>query len=218
MDELSLFPLNTVLYPGTPIQLHVFEERYKRMISDCIENHKSFGVVLIRHGKESFGHLAEPYTIGCSAKIIHQTKLDTGRLNIIALGQERFRILNLNKEMAPYLIAGVESFPIKNRSSNKLFPLRRSLSFWLNRYIGKYNELGGNQIEFETLPKDPIKLAFIASAIVQISTQQKQQILSIEQADELLLSVIDIYRREAALIDAFSSEAQVEKIGSFSMN
>jgi len=70
MFELPLFPLNTVLYPGTPLYLHIFEPRYQRMINLCLNEHRPFGVVLIRHGQEALGPLAEPYRIGCTADII----------------------------------------------------------------------------------------------------------------------------------------------------
>lgn len=86
MYELPLFPLNTVLFPGTPIQLHIFEDRYLKMINRCIEEHKPFGVVLIEEGSEAFGPLAKPYRIGCTALIAKVEKLEDGRINITAVG------------------------------------------------------------------------------------------------------------------------------------
>ena len=61
MLELPLFPLNTVLFPGMPLNLHIFEERYKRMMQACIESSKPFGVVLIKQGLEAHGPLADPF-------------------------------------------------------------------------------------------------------------------------------------------------------------
>ena len=66
--ELPLFPLNTVLFPGATLPLHIFEDRYKEMISQCIEEHRPFGVLLIRKGREA-GDLAEPFEIGTTAHI-----------------------------------------------------------------------------------------------------------------------------------------------------
>jgi Lon protease-like protein len=57
MFELPLFPLNTVLFPGMPLTLHIFEDRYKRMIRTCLKTRQPFGVVLVRHGQEAFGPL-----------------------------------------------------------------------------------------------------------------------------------------------------------------
>ena len=68
MDELPLFPLGSVLFPGMLINLHVFEERYKQMINMCLETRQPFGVVLIKEGKEAYGP-ATPFRIGrtCSS-------------------------------------------------------------------------------------------------------------------------------------------------------
>ena len=60
MATLPLFPLNTVLFPGMQLKLHIFEERYKLMINSCIESNQPFGVVLIKEGREAFDPIAIP--------------------------------------------------------------------------------------------------------------------------------------------------------------
>src|SRR5206468_620193 len=83
---LPLFPLETVLLPGTPLPLHIFEPRYKEMISECLADDSPFGVV---RALES--GIAE---IGCTAEIISVTKkYEDGRLDLIAEGRRRFEIL-----------------------------------------------------------------------------------------------------------------------------
>ena len=106
MFELPLFPLNTVLFPGMPINLHIFEPRYKLMIEQCIQNDEPFGVVLIHKGTEASGPLAEPHPIGCTAQITQVERLDDGRMNILAVGGERFQIRSLNL-FEPYLVGTV---------------------------------------------------------------------------------------------------------------
>ena len=82
---LPLFPLDAVLLPGTPIPLHVFEPRYKEMISECLETKRPFGVVRSKEGE-----VAE---IGCTAEITAVTKkYDDGRMDIAAEGRERFEL------------------------------------------------------------------------------------------------------------------------------
>ncbi len=103
MFELPLFPLHTVLFPGTPIHLHIFEDRYKQMINLCLDKHRPFGIVLIREGMEALGPLAEPYRIGCTAHIVHIQRLEQDRMNIVAIGQERFEIQSLDFLAIPYL-------------------------------------------------------------------------------------------------------------------
>jgi uncharacterized protein len=60
--ELPLFPLQTVLFPGMPFVLHIFEQRYRQMIGECLRDDQPFGVVLIREGEEVGDPLVEPFT------------------------------------------------------------------------------------------------------------------------------------------------------------
>jgi Lon protease-like protein len=88
---LPLFPLDVVLLPGTPLPLHVFEPRYKEMISECLDQKKLFGVV---RAKEE--GVAE---IGCTAEIITVAKkYPDGRLDIVAEGRDRFEIMQVSQE------------------------------------------------------------------------------------------------------------------------
>ena len=91
MGLIPLFPLDVVLFPGTPLPLHIFEPRYKEMMGECREQDAPFGVV--RAMKDG---IAE---IGCTAQIISVTKeYPDGRLDLIAEGRERFEVLELNEE------------------------------------------------------------------------------------------------------------------------
>jgi Lon protease-like protein len=88
---LPLFPLELVLLPGAPLPLHIFEPRYREMISECLEHNRNFGV--LRAKEES---IAE---VGCTAEIIAVTKkYPDGRMDIVTQGRERFEVLQLNQE------------------------------------------------------------------------------------------------------------------------
>jgi Lon protease-like protein len=88
---LPLFPLDVVLLPGTPLPLHIFEPRYKEMISECLANNAPFGV--IRALEEG---IAE---VGCTAEIITVTKeYPDGRMDLISEGRKRFEVLELNQD------------------------------------------------------------------------------------------------------------------------
>src|SRR6185503_19425073 len=95
--ELRLFPLNTVLFPGMRMPLHIFEERYRLMIRECIEQDAPFGVLLIREGEETGGS-AVPHGVGTTARITQVEYLDDGRMNIFTIGQERFRLSELSTD------------------------------------------------------------------------------------------------------------------------
>jgi Lon protease-like protein len=88
---LPLFPLDLVLFPGTSLPLHIFEPRYKEMISECLDRKKSFGIV---RAKEE--GVAE---IGCTAEIITVAKkYPDGRMDIVTEGRERFEVMQMNQE------------------------------------------------------------------------------------------------------------------------
>jgi len=77
--QLRLFPLNTVLFPGAVLNLHVFEERYRRMIAECLDANEAFGVVLIRDGREAGDPDVTPHDVGTTAEISEVTPLPAGR-------------------------------------------------------------------------------------------------------------------------------------------
>jgi len=88
---LPLFPLDVVLLPGTPLPLHIFEPRYKELVSECLDRKKLFGVV---RAKEE--GVAE---IGCTAEIITiAKKYPDGRMDIVTEGRERFEVIQVNQE------------------------------------------------------------------------------------------------------------------------
>ena len=90
---LPLFPLDVVLFPGTPLPLHIFEPRYKEMIGECLMQKSVFGVLRVE-GE----NLAD---IGCTAEIVAVTKqYDDGRMDIVTQGRQRFELLEVNQERA----------------------------------------------------------------------------------------------------------------------
>lgn len=88
---IPLFPLDVVLFPGTPLPLHIFEPRYKEMIAECLAQNRTFGVVrAIEQG------LAE---VGCTAEIVTVVKeYPDGRLDLVTEGRKRFELLAVNEE------------------------------------------------------------------------------------------------------------------------
>ncbi|MDQ2777467.1 MAG: LON peptidase substrate-binding domain-containing protein [Acidobacteriota bacterium] len=99
---LPLFPLSIVLLPGTPLPLHIFEDRYKQMMSDVITDSSEFGVVLVKEDGI--------VNIGCTATVDRVLqRYPDGRMDLIAVGQRRFRIVSLDQEQQ-YLRAEVEYF------------------------------------------------------------------------------------------------------------
>ena len=90
--EIPLFPLSTVLFPGGPLQLRIFEPRYLAMVRECARANSAFGVCLILRGREA-GVPAQPEAVGTLARISDFYTLPDGLLGIGAEGGQRFRVL-----------------------------------------------------------------------------------------------------------------------------
>lgn len=200
MLEIPLFPLHTVLFPGMPLQLHIFEERYKQMVAYCQRTDSPFGVVLIRQGLEAAGPLATPFSVGCTAQIKHLEPLEHGRFDLTAVGLERFHIREL-KEGKPYLVGMVEEFPLFTEETPEVLAAESRLRPWLERYVRSLTQDEHVESAIENFPSDPLGLAYLAAVIVQVPPLQKQVLLEVERCVDLLEQMRPLYRREVALIE-----------------
>ena len=88
---IALFPLHTVLFPGGPLPLRIFETRYTDMVRRCMREQQTFGVVLIQDGDEA-GEVATTATVGCSARVADFYTLQDGLLGITCVGEHKFRV------------------------------------------------------------------------------------------------------------------------------
>ena len=110
MSELPLFPLNTVLLPGGPLTLQVFEARYLDMVARCLRGENRFGVLAIREGREVGA--ATPYDVGTSAEIVDWHREESnGLLIIIAEGRETFRLEEMRREADGLYVGRVAWLP-----------------------------------------------------------------------------------------------------------
>jgi Lon protease-like protein len=94
--EIPLFPLQTVLFPGGPLPLRIFEPRYVDMISRCLKSGIGFGVLLIRSGSEIGA--AQPHDIGTVASIVDWDQLNDGTLGVVVLGGARFMLRSVRRQ------------------------------------------------------------------------------------------------------------------------
>ncbi|NIR28273.1 MAG: peptidase S16 [Gammaproteobacteria bacterium] len=108
--ELPLFPLHTVLFPGGPLSLRIFEPRYLDMVRDCVRQDSSFGVCLIRDGVEA-GPAAEIVDVGTLARIVDWNRLEDGLLGVTAMGQGRFRVLERRVRSDELVVGRIERLP-----------------------------------------------------------------------------------------------------------
>jgi len=107
--EIPIFPLNTVLFPGSALPLRIFEPRYTDMISHCMKANTGFGVCLIRDGKE-VGAAADFHEVGTLAKIADFNMQRDGILGVVVHGETRFRVLDYDIAKNQLITAEVEYF------------------------------------------------------------------------------------------------------------
>lgn len=217
MFQIPLFPLNTVLFPGMPLNLHIFEDRYKKMITYCMEWRLPFGVVLIESGDEAGGAVASPYTIGCTASIQQMMPLAEGRMNILAVGQERFQIHSLDYS-GDYLTGMVELTPFERIDEHHMTEESSILRTLLQRYLGLLAKAENVEVELDQLPEDPVAVTYLSAFLLQVPGQQKQKLLGLESIDHLLDTLVETYRQESLLLRAMLKQQQMTDQGPFSLN
>ena len=107
--KVPLFPLNTVLFPGGPLPLRIFEARYLDMISECLKKDVPFGVLLIREGQEDGP--ASTHEVGTLARIVDWYRGSDGLLGITAVGTQRFRLLSAERQADGLNVGEIELVP-----------------------------------------------------------------------------------------------------------
>lgn len=203
-QKLPLFPLNTVLFPGSPLPLHIFEERYKLMISRCLEQQSPFGVVLIHEDNRpdtdpnvTFHH------VGTSAQVGEGVKLEDGRYYLVATGQRRFRVQYLIQR-APYFIGSVTFLP--EESGAAVVDTANELRTLYTRYWDALAASTGYPRETDPLPEDVVELTYWMANRLQIDNSHKQRWLEADVATRLREMMMAL-RGELSLLPGGDSDA-----------
>ncbi len=205
MTTLRLFLLNTVLFPRMELPLHVFEERYKQLVAECLAENEPFGVVLIREGNEVGDPLAEAHRVGCTTRIENAAPVEGGRLMIATRGEQRFRILEVSDDH-PYRSATIE-YPVDELSEVSDSLIERAAEGY--RQIAKLRAMTEGVFERSVaVPPTPGALADrIASAAAgMVDSTELQQILDafdvharLEAATDLLDRIVEGHHEQARL-------------------
>jgi Lon protease-like protein len=194
LEELPLFPLSTVLFPYATVQLHVFEDRYRQLVRDCLQFDTSFGIVLIRSGSE-VGDDAEPYMVGTTVRITRVHTYDDGRMDIQVQGERRFRIRRFENSK-PYMIGYVEpvlELEIEDspRADALIMKAREDFEIWIQRLISR-NDFSV-QVRF---PEDRVALSFAIANLLPIENLEKQRLLETTDTLERIQGLIPILEEQ----------------------
>ncbi|MHC1781267.1 MAG: LON peptidase substrate-binding domain-containing protein [Anaerolineaceae bacterium] len=200
MSDIPVFPLNTVLFPGSSLRLRIFEERYQEMLRFCLESDQPFGVVLIRQGLEVGTDLVRTYSIGCTARIEESVPLGHGWSIIKVTGEERFHILDV-PDAASFPTAQVEMRPLENLRLMEILDETKELMPWVTRYITLAAARQGKAVPKSLIhfPENPLTFLYQAADLLQIPLFEKQVLLETRTAAALASEVLRIYRRELSI-------------------
>ena len=188
--QVPLFPLGTVLYPGGPLPLRIFESRYLDMISKCLKNDSPFGVLLIRSGSETGP--ASTYDIGTLARITDWYQGSDGLLGITAIGEQRFRLLSSSRQADGLNIGKIEILEDVAGPTlpDEYKPLAQILSGVLDDLGRLYESLDRNY-------DDADWVGYRFAEILPITPEQKQSCLEAEDPVrrlELMREVLESVR------------------------
>ncbi len=188
--QVPLFPLRTVLYPGGPLPLRIFETRYLDMISQCLKNDSLFGVLLIRSGSET--GLASTYDIGTLARITDWYQGNDGLLGITAVGEQRFRLLSSSRQADGLNIGEIEllSEEVGPALPDEYKPLAQILS-------GVLDDLGRLYESIDRNYENADWVGYRFAEILPITPEQKQSCLEAEDSVkrlEMMREVLDSVR------------------------
>ena len=190
--ETPLFPLNTVLFPGTQLPLHIFEQRYRQMINWCIAERSSFGVVLIKEGAEVGGPVVS-FEVGTTARILKVDRLQDGRMNVLIVGDRRFKILE-KTQCTPYLKGNLAEFNDSDQDcrENLIELVRVAFRGYMRTLLG----LRGNWVREIDVETHPVALSYLVASTLDIDMSEKQRLLQTDNVEERLEHELLILEKE----------------------
>jgi Lon protease-like protein len=182
---LPLFPLDLVLLPQTNLPLHIFEERYKEMIGDCIENRWEFGMLAVE------GQSVE--SIGCTASITKVLdRFPDGRMNILVRGRRRFEISMLNREKS-YLRGTPEFF--EDEPAEPLPPAMSERAIGLYRRLTNLAQLENEPFQDRAFDSSDTQLSYRMMGGVPAELGWKQGLLELRSERDRLRLVMDYFEK-----------------------
>jgi ATP-dependent Lon protease len=208
--ELPLFPLPLVLFPGVPLPLHVFEERYRRLLEDVRVSNNLFG--LSYFDPNAVGALERPEVghVGCATEVVEVQPLPDGRSNILTVGVARYRITDYVESGEPYLVARVEFFEDEESDAALLGKRAAEVAEMFTRIARAMRSINDERGELPQLPlEDPERLSFLVAAVVEMEAEAKQQLLELRSTAERLRRV---YALLAQAVSSYEARAHTHEL------
>jgi len=211
-DVIPIFALSSVLLPGLPMPLHIFEPRYRQLLTDVRSGPgpATFGIIALRRGlaasatvsKSAMDAEADLVDVGTLAEILEVTPCDDGASDLFTVGSRRFRIRELLTEGTPYLRASVDWL---DELDGDLHPAHVAATRRLGiEYFTLLAQLTGRSWDGE-LPRDPNLLSYHVAGQLPLAQQDRQDLLAEVSAADRLRRAIPLLRREIGLLQSTRS-------------
>lgn len=182
--KLPLFPLNTVLFPGVPLTLHIFEERYRLMVGYCLDTRTSFGVVFLgQNDYEDSSDDAASVKLGTVAHINASIRLEDGRYLITTIGRQRFRVRNI-VQYVPYIVATVDFLPEEETEIHTDVDAQQLRTAY-RQYWQAVAVATGSSYQEEHLPTNAVLMGYHIAHRMKVANKRKQQWLETDSTTRI---------------------------------
>ncbi|MBV9960321.1 MAG: LON peptidase substrate-binding domain-containing protein [Acidobacteria bacterium] len=209
ISELPLFPLAVVLFPGTPLPLHIFEPRYRQMMTDIRAGHNLFGLSYFDAGASELD-LPPVGHIGCAAEVRETQELEDGRSNILTIGVVRYRLEAYAGAGEPYLVGRVSFFEDEAEDAELLAQQAEEVSELFLRIARAVRAINDERAALPELPETtPEHLSFLVAAAMEVEAEVKQDLLELRYTSERLKRLRDLLARA---VGSYEERARVHTI------
>ena len=206
---LPIFPLPVVLLPNELLPLHIFEPRYRQMLSDIQLEKNLFGV---SYFEQQTAETSKPAigTLGCVAEVREMQTLEEGRSNIITVGIIRYRIENYVEADEPYFVAEISFFEDDEEAESLVKPLADEVFKLFMRIANAAHDMSGERGKFPDLPQaEPQQLSFLVAAAFNLDPKLKYELLEMRSTGERLKRLREILGKSVRQVE---ESAEITKI------
>src|SRR5215217_5640970 len=209
VHDLPLFPLPVVLFPGVPLPLHIFEPRYRQMLSDIRLTKNLFGLAYL-DTTTSESEIPPVGYVGCVAEVNETQTFADGRSNILTIGVIRFRINSYVERGDPYLVAEVTYFEDDEEDETLLAVAAKEVAETFTRIAQAVRTINDERAALPDISStEPQRLSFLVAAAMEIDADVKQEMLELRSTSERLERLRGML---SMAVDGYEERARIHEL------
>ncbi|HEY5444535.1 MAG TPA: LON peptidase substrate-binding domain-containing protein [Pyrinomonadaceae bacterium] len=209
VNELPIFPLPVVLFPGVPLPLHIFEPKYRQMLEDIGNFNNLFGLSYF-DSSTSDRDLPSPGEIGCVAEVTETQTFPDGRSNILTIGLVRYRIESYVERGDPYLVARVNYFEDTDEDDDALIKAAEDVADTFTRIALAVRTINDERLNLPDISDtEPQRLSFLVAAAMEVDVEVKQELLELRSTAERLERLKNMLDRA---VEGYEERARIHEL------